>query len=176
MKIAVIYHTKNGVTRECAEKLRSLLVPRHEVDLFDVRTHSPSPTDFDVIVLGGCVRMGRLGKELCAYIERNKATLSAKTCAFYFCLGFAGHFEEYAANLLPKDILFSLGVHNFGGELKPDKLRGFDKFIVKMVRSSIKTRDFEENDADPTSLPEILPGNIALLAEKIRKIQTDKQS
>lgn len=157
MKIAVIYSTKNGVARECAEKLRGLLVPRNEVELFNVRENPPSPDDFDVIVLGGSVRMGRLGKELCAYLERHKTALSAKPCAFYFCLGFSERFEEYADLLLPKNIIFSLGVHNFGGELKADKLRGFDKFIVKMVRSTIKTRDFEENDANPTSLPEILP-------------------
>ena len=171
MKIAVIYYTKNGVTRECAEKLRDLMVPRHEVTLFDVRTESPSPDGFDVIVLGSCVRMGRFGKELRTCLERNKAAISQKPSAFFICSGFPNNFEEYASTLLPKDIRFSLGIHNFGGELKADKLRGFDKFIVKMVRNSIKTRDFEENDTNPTSLPEILPGNISLLAEKIKTLK-----
>ena len=73
--------------------------------------------------------------------------------------------------LLPKRLECSLGHHCFGGELKPEKLTGFDKLVVRMLRSSIKSQDFEESDEDHHPLPELIPENINLLVEKIKRLE-----
>ena len=70
----------------------------------------------------------------------------------------------------PKSIIPTLGIHCFGGELKPEKLKGFDKFIVKMVRTSILDEDFESPDPTRSPLPEIVPENIWRLADTIRAL------
>ena len=61
----------------------------------------------------------------------------------------------------------------FGGELKPAKLHGLDKWIVRAVRTSIinegsrpEDRGLEEN---ARLLPEILPESIGLFAAGIRR-------
>ena len=64
----------------------------------------------------------------------------------------------------------SLGAHCFGGELKPEKLKGFDKFAVRMMRSRLKSQDFEERDDDHLPIPEILPEAIDRLCDNIRKL------
>ena len=61
-------------------------------------------------------------------------------------------------------------MHHFGGELKPDKLRGFDKLVVRSMRKSIREADFEDDDLLDLSLPEIIPENIKLLADLIKNI------
>ena len=91
-------------------------------------------------------------------------------CAIYLCCGFTRLFDEYAETLFPRRFSPSLGFHLFGGELKPDKVTGFDKLVVFFMRSSIKSQDFEESDNDHHDLPEIIPENITLLAKELRLI------
>ena len=55
--------------------------------------------------------------------------------------------------------------------MKPEKLRGIDKLVVKMVRNSIKTKNFENGQLDQIPLPEILPENITRLADSIRELR-----
>ena len=88
--------------------------------------------------------------------------------AAFLCLGFINNFEEYRDIQFPKELVCSLGIHCFGGELKPKKLKGMDKLIVKMLRSEIKGADFEVSDEGQAPLPEIVPENIYRLADKIR--------
>ena len=68
---------------------------------------------------------------------------------------------------LPKQLHCSLGIQHFGGELKPDKLKGLDKLMVKMMREKIKTQDPDISDVDREELPELLPDTVYALAERI---------
>ncbi len=171
MKVLILYATHNGVTRLCAEKLRDELKGHADVTLADIRSGQSLPelSDFDVAVLGGSIRMGQLSKEMRRYLKEKKALLSAMPAAFWFCCGMPDELETYKETQLPKSLVFSLGIHCFGGELKPDKLKGMDKWIVKMARKHILSQDFEESDDDHISLPEILPEAISRLAVDIRK-------
>ena len=170
MNILIVYATKGGVSRRCAEMLAGLLAEKHAVTCLNIEENPPSPGGFDVAVVGGSVRMGRWNKKLRHYVKNHKETLENMPSAAFFCCGFPDEFEDYAETQLPKNMRFSLGVHCFGGELKPEKLRGFDKLVIKMVRSHIRTRDFEEGEYHSYTLPEIIPEHISLLADKIRAL------
>lgn len=171
MRILIAYSTHGGVSRRCAQMLATHLEDTHTVTLVDVR-QEPMPTldEYDVAVLGSSVRMGSIDKSLKKYIRENCDKLSNMPSAVFICCGFTRLFEEYTETQLPSCLECSLGYHLFGGELKPDKLKGFDKFMVKMARSSIKSQDFEESDRDHHDLPEIIPENIILLAKEIKKL------
>ena len=91
--------------------------------------------------------------------------------AVFFCCGRTKRFAEYVETQLPRRIVPSLGYHLFGGELKPDRVKGFDKIFVMGMRNSIKSQDFEEDDSNHDDLPEIIPENILLLAKDIRRIK-----
>jgi menaquinone-dependent protoporphyrinogen oxidase len=172
VKILILYATKNGATRECAEMLAGKLERRHEVTVVSARDADtlPSPTDFDVAVIGSSVRMGGINKKIKKYIKANADALSEMHTAVFLCCGNADNFDEYVALSLPKKLKFSLGAHYFGGELKPEKLHGLDKLIVKMVRSSIHDKNFENSSLDQIALPELLPENIERLSDAIRDI------
>lgn len=168
MNILILYATKWGVTKECAEILAEQLRSRYTVSVVNIRESIPDLGQYDLIVLGSHIRMGRMDKVMKGLIRENAALLSSLPTAVYLCMGYTRQFEEYADIELPKDLHCALGVHCFGGELKPEKLKGLDKWIVRAVRNSIRTQDFEESDADHHPLPEILPENITLLADKIK--------
>ena len=172
MNILIAYATYGGVTRRCADMLAAHLEEHHNVTLADVKKENiPSPDGFDVIVLGSAIRMENMNRKIKKYVKENLNYLNEKPCAVYFCCGLTKLFGEYSETLLPRHFEPSLGFHLFGGELKPDKLSGIDKLAVMLMRSSIRSQDFEEDDSDHYELPEIIPENIALLAKSIRALE-----
>ena len=169
MKILIVYSSVWGVSKQCAQMLADMLCDKHEVSVFSIE-NAPSPPGFDVAVVGGSVRMGRLNRQLRSYLKNNAEALSGMNTALFMCCGLSENFDDYVALQFPTSVIPSLGIHYFGGELKPEKLKGFDRIAVKMMRSSILGNDFEAPDPSISPLPEILPETISRLAESIRKI------
>ena len=169
MKILIVYSSVWGVSKQCAQMLADMLCDKHEVSVFSIE-NAPSPAGFDVAVVGGSVRMGRLNRQLRSYLKNNAEALSGMNTALFMCCGLSENFDDYVALQFPTSVIPSLGIHYFGGELKPEKLKGFDRIAVKMMRSSILGNDFEAPDPSISPLPEILPETISRLAESIRKI------
>ena len=168
MKVLILYATKNGASLEAAQMLSNELKKRADVSLIDVNGALPSPSDFDVAVIGGSIRMGRLNARLKKYIKKNKEILSNMHSAAFICCGIGRDFDDYRVMQLPKDVNFSLGIHYFGGQLKPDRIKGiFDKIIVKAMRESILTQDPDKSDFDRNELPELMPDTIRALAARI---------
>ena len=172
MKILILYSTHGGASETCAQMLEKKLNDRCAVRLCNAREEAelPSIDEYDVVVIGGSVRFGRIDKVLRTYLRSNAEKISEKRSAFFFCCGFPSELEDYIDTRLPKTINFSLGIHCFGGELKPEKLKGFDKLAVKMMRSHINSQDFEESDDDHIPLPELLPESIQRLADIIKAL------
>ncbi len=169
-KALIIYSTRGGVSRECAEILRDKIIKSLEVSLFDIEDNPPAPNNFDIAVIGGSIRMAKLNKKLKKYLKQHAIALNEKHTALFLCCGFPESFDNYVAKQFPKNIIPSLGIYCFGGELKPKKLKGMDKLIVKMIRSEITGADFEVSDSSQPPLPEIVPENIYRLADKIRSV------
>lgn len=170
MKVLIVYSSRTGVSRECAEMLRGHLEGKFEVCVYDIENAPPPPDGYDVAVIGGSVRMAKINKKLKAYLRDNAQALNNIHTALFLCCGFPDSFDDYVSMQIPKSVIPSLGIHCFGGELKPEKLKGFDKLIVKMIRSEIKGTDFESPEHERPPLPEIVPENISRLADRIRDL------
>ena len=170
MKILIIYATKNGVAKKSAELLSDELSQTNEISLYDINDAPPAPNAFDVIVLGSSVRMTKINKKLKAYLKEHIDTISSMPSAFFFCCGIIRDFEDYVATELPPKIQFCLGIECFGGELKPDKLKGLDKIMVKAMRQSILTQDPDLRNSSGLELPEFMPENVVALAERIKRL------
>ena len=170
MNILILYATRGGATKECTQILQDKLHPRHRIQCINIDERIPSPEEFDVVILGSSIRMGHANRKIKNYMKENAALLSQKQTAVFFCCGFPKLFEEYEETQIPKELTYSLGAHCFGGELKPEKQKGLDKILVRWIRNSIRSQDFEEPEADRHALPELLPENIALLVNSIEKL------
>lgn len=174
MRVLIAYSSKNGTSKTCAQMLSKKLPSGLDFDVVNLAEQTPEPSEYDVAVIGGAIRMERLDKRVRAFLKAKADVLSSMPSALYILCGFSENFDEYASCEVPKSLILSLGVHHFGGELKPEKLRGFDKLAVWLMRNSIKSRELGEKCTEIYSLPEILPENIALLADKIRNIAHNK--
>ena len=170
MKILIIYSTKGGVSKVCANMLCDKLMGSFDVSVYDINDNPPTPNEFDVVVIGGSIRFGKLNKKLKMYMKTHAQKLSEINTALFICCGFTESFEDYASMQIPKQIIPSLGIHFFGGELKPQKLKGVDRWIVKTLRADMLNDDFESPDPNRSPLPEIVPENIYRLADRIREL------
>ncbi len=169
MKVLIAYTSKTGTTAMCAEMLADILKAKNEVTLCDMNKETADlPEKFDAVVLGSSVRMARISKNVKMYIKDNIETLNKMPCAFFLCCGLPDDFEDYIDMQLPKKFVPSHGTYCFGGELKPDKAKGLDRFIIGLMRRSIREHDFEDGFYD-RMLPEILPDNIEFLARTLTK-------
>lgn len=171
MKILILYASKNGVAKRAAETLAKELKPTNDIDVFDVNVATPTLDNYDVAILGGSIRMTALNKKLKKYLKANCDKISNMPSAFFFCCGIIKDFDDYKATELPPKINFSLGIECFGGELKPDKLHGLDKLMVKIMRQNILTQDPDLANSSGLELPEFMPENISALAERIRRLK-----
>ena len=168
MKIAIVYTTTGGTTRECASLLQKEL-ERHEVTVADMNENIDI-ADFDVVVVGFPVRMGKAAKRARRFFKENRDALKDKTVGYFMCCGFVDCFDEYREKTIPKDLgdaAFEIAC--FGGSLEPSRFRGFDKIVVKAVRAEILGGGENGEARADMSLPTIMDENIAQFADRIKK-------
>ena len=169
MKIAIIYTTKGGTTRECAgllaEKLKS-----YEVSISEMKDPNVDLQEFDYVLVGFPIRMGKACREARKYIKRNFDALSAKTIGFFICCGFIDCFEDYKLKVIP-DVLTekAVDISCFGGSLDHKRFKWFDRIVVKAVRDEILGGGDNGDQRDDMSLPTILDENISQFAQNIKK-------
>lgn len=168
MKILIAYSSKSGTTKECAEMLAQKLAS-NDVTLASLEDCSPDVTGFDIAIIGGYVRMGKLSKSVRNYITANETVLDATMHAFFLCCGLPESTEYYFEKAIPKKLLDS-SISNtcFGGDLRVNKQKGFDKFVAKLVLNEIKSNNADAERDEDMSVPAILPENISRFADEIR--------
>ena len=173
MKIAIVYATVGGTTRECASLLAREL-KNHEVELFEIGKNEPALSDYDAVVLGFPIMMGKAAKSAKNYIKKHSDELKESNTAYYICCGFVDCFDEYAEKSIPEDMrLRAIDVTCLGGSLDPSRFKGINKFIVKAVRAEILGGGDNGDERKDMCLPTIMEENISQLADKIKKLRID---
>ena len=113
MKIMIGYATKSGAARECAELLRREFP---EAQVFDLNKDAVNPDDFDVIIIGSGVRIGKLYKPVRKFLKDNHSILLRKKVAYYVCNGEPDTAQEIIDKNFPQDIIASaITIDSFGG-------------------------------------------------------------
>jgi len=157
MKTLIAYATKNGATAKCAKRLAEHL---ENVTLLDLTKEEPCLADFDTIIIGSCIRGGKLHKEAKRFMEENLSDLKQKKTAYFICCGFPEQKADYFSKNFPDELLQNaLAYDCFGGEFDPSKLKGMDKLVAKMVTKAV---------AGKVAPAKILYENIENFACKVR--------
>ena len=168
MKILIAYSSKSGTTRECAEALAKEL-SNNDVTLGDLEETAPDITAYDIAIIGGYVRMGKISKTMRTYIAQNEKLLNETMHAFFLCCGLPESTEYYFEKAVPRQLLNS-SISNicFGGDLRVNKQKGLDKFIAKLILNDIKSNNANEDRREEKAVPAVLPENISRFADEIR--------
>lgn len=161
MKILIVYASKTGTSKTCAYLLADNL-KNFEVTVSEVSNNGISLSDYDICIIGGSIRMGKLDTRISGFLSKNKYELREKAKAFFICNGFSDEVEKYFHKCFPREFIESAIIcDSFGGELKAERQRGIDKLILKIM---LKTLEEDEDFA----LPSIQTESIGRFADKIK--------
>ncbi|WP_042352545.1 flavodoxin domain-containing protein [Bacillus massiliigorillae] len=157
MSTLIVYSTKNGTTEKCANMLAEKL---HTTNVVNVASQSIDIDDYETIVIGSCIRFGKILKPMENFLSENLHLLLHKQIALFICCGFQNQAEQHFIANFPEDLLYhAVTKQCFGGELDPNNLKGFDRFVTKIV---MKSTVAQENPK-----PHLLLNNIDELAKYI---------
>ena len=139
MKGIIIYSTKYGSVEKAAKILKSFL--SENTVLVNIKSKKDIDIkDFDTVILGGSVYMGKIQKELSNYINRNLSKLLKKRVGLFVCAGEEDPEKQnkQLERVFPKELLNQAIIKDtFGYEVNLEKANIFHKYIFR-VMSGIK--------------------------------------
>lgn len=139
MKSVIVYTTKYGSVEKVAKLLESKM--EGEVVLVNLmKEEGPDPDEFDQVILGGPIYMGRVQKQLTGYIAKHLPALLKKKIGLFICGGLAEpkRVQELQSSFPPELYEHAVVKEEFGYEFQVEKLRFFDKLMLRMV-AGVKT-------------------------------------
>lgn len=157
MKTLIVYATKYGCTKKCAEILETFL--DGDVEIIQAKNKAINLNDYDNVVIGGSVYMGKMQSDITTFCKGYKSQLLKKRLALFACCYTED--TEYIKSFFQKELLdHSLCTTTVGGIMNYEKMN----FIYrKMFQSLKKIDDFNKGFVEP----KILTENIKKIASEI---------
>ena len=107
MKILIAYAGRVGVAKECAELLEKELCGR-EVTLCDLREETPSPENFDAVVVGSAIYFGKAEKTVRSFLKANAKELENNpevSERYIRCYNFGPPYRDLSPTLFMKMVM-----------------------------------------------------------------------
>jgi menaquinone-dependent protoporphyrinogen oxidase len=159
VKSVIIYSTKYGTAEKAANMLKEKL--KGEVALINItKEKAPSLKEYDNVILGGSIYVGRIQKQLISFMKDNLEELSKKRVGLFICAALNepeklikelkdAFPEELTNNAIIKEV--------FGYEFSFEKMGFMDKMMTKSIvgiKSSVSSLQKEtiEKFADAMNL------------------------
>jgi menaquinone-dependent protoporphyrinogen oxidase len=132
MKTLIAYATKYGCTEKCASRIAEEI--KGDVELLDLRkTPSVNLADFDTVIIGGSVYIGKMQKAVSEFCSRHIGELRNKRLGLFICGMAEGEaIETELKASFPAELLERAVAKEFlGGEFLVDSMSFFDRLMVK---------------------------------------------
>lgn len=114
MSILVLYATKTGATKECAE----LLSQKINCTICSIEQSIPNLENYDTVILGTGVRMGKLYKPIKNYMKQHLDILVKKRIAVFICNAYPDTFQKVIEKNLPIELVKqAVCIKSFGGKV-----------------------------------------------------------
>lgn len=140
MNTLIVYATKYGTTQTCAEKIHAHI----EADIRPISTiNQVILSDYDRIIIGSSVYIGRIRRPMIKFIKKNQAELLKKSLHLFLCSGDSKDFSELMGPIAKKA---EQKVH-FGSEIKASEMNWFDRYVMKKVSGELKDTSSLNDDA-----------------------------
>ena len=175
MKTAIVYKSRHGTTEKIAQLIAAKLSDHH-ITIIDLRI-SPweSIVEFDRIIIGGSIHMGKIQEAVRIFCDDNMDVLLKRELGLFMC----GLNEEKLKEEFDLSFPRALRKHSkangiFGGEFLFERMNILEKLIVKKlahVHESISKIDYPAIDKfileiEGDTLPET-KGKVSAEGEKV---------
>lgn len=157
MKIIIAYNSKTGTSKKCVESLSKKLEDAYCVDLKD---KTPDFADYDLVVIGGAIRMGAFTRPVRKTLKKCEAVLLQKKVIYFINCVYPENREKYYCENIPESLRKRmLGAFCFGGEMNLARLKGSDYMVAATV--------MRQRQGSGASFPEIDERAIEQCANRI---------
>ena len=142
MKSIIIYSTRYGSTTKVAERIQNEL--DGDCMLVNIMTESVPPLDaFDMVILGGSIYIGKVQKELTAFVGKNLNLLLSKKIGLFLCAGATKQEErdrELKVAFSPELLTHAAAKDVLGYAFTFERMRFFDRLIMKKIKGVQKMK------------------------------------
>lgn len=134
MRTLIVYATKHGAAATCAESLSELLgddVSRCQLG----REQVPPLADFDQIIIGGSVHIGKIQKAVTKFMLDNQALLLQKKLGLFLCCMTEGeNLPTLIKASFPEKLLnHATAAASFGGCFNFDQMNWLERKMIQMM-------------------------------------------
>ena len=141
----IVYGTKYGCTRKCAELLKERL--SGEVCLQNAKSYRGSLKEYDAVFIGGSVYMGKIRGEVSHFCRQHSKELLKKRLGLFACCYTPKETEGFLETLFPRELLgHAAYVTAVGGEMHYEKM---NVVYRKLFQSLKKIDGFREGFQEP---------------------------
>ena len=163
MNMIIVYASKTGVTEDVAMEMAKKL--GEDCALYDCRNqllthdqHGVQPnfsdlTDYDLVILGTAMYMGRPIKEMTRFLAEHEAALSMVPLAFFTCgMGTAREDSGYLLKTLPASLREKNPAYfHMGGEIRENRLNPLERLAMRLAMKTVKNAPQVDHDAISTA-------------------------
>lgn len=142
MKTLILYHSAHGAGDKCTELMAERL--KGEVRLVNLRREkAPTIKDFNRIIIGSNIHMGRMNKKVDRFCSSHLSELLNKEVGLFFCCltpEEEGQ-EYYVKNFPPPLVEHAKALGILGGALYFEKMNFFESLMLKKITGAGENRD-----------------------------------
>ena len=132
MNVLIIYASKYGCTADCAAYLKDKL--SGNVKLADINKTMIQLDEYDSVIIGASVYMGKISKTLRKFCTDNKGALLNKKAGLFLCCAQSEQADSFLSGNFPSELIKNAAATgNFGSEARLEKMGFLDKTIIKAV-------------------------------------------
>lgn len=154
METVVIFASKNGYTRECAQQVAlGLGSEGNNAQIADIRREAKhiDLNAFDTVVIGGGIHAGSQSGALRRYCTKHEAQLRTKRLGLFVCGTDVEHQEKQISDSFPQSLLdVAVAKGWFGGRIIFDEQKGIMRFMLKKILKGEKDVHEERPEAIET--------------------------
>ena len=147
MKTLILYESKMGFTKKCAEHLHSKI---EGSELFDIEGGGYILKNYEKVIIGAPIYVGEIEDYTKDFIKRNKLTLLDRKLGL-FCAGMnKEEFHIAVQDSLPVDIFYHAEIVHCGGVIDYAKLNLREKYTIwrrLKIRKSLEDEHLESLDS-----------------------------
>ncbi|PKM85684.1 MAG: flavodoxin [Firmicutes bacterium HGW-Firmicutes-11] len=135
MKTLIVYASKYGCTETCVKQLAGQMTGDTDLLSLKEKKDGIDLQDYDAVIIGGSVYVGKIQKEVPEFCTRHLETLLQKRIGLFICgMQEEAVLQQELQQSFPEELLsVAIAKDHFGGAFNLEKMNLMERVIVKKV-------------------------------------------
>lgn len=145
MKTLIAYTTEYGTATYCAKMLAEGITSK--VDIVNLaETRLSSVDQYDVVILGGGVHMGKIGREMKRFVNKQIEALKSKKVYLFICCLEKDTDEFFTKSFSEEVIDIAEDKYVFGGVIELDSLSRTHRMVLDKIGRAKNMKKLKEKN------------------------------